>query len=207
MTRLISDSMYAAVPGLVIGFHGCERSLRDDVINERKKLRFSTGKYEWLGHGIYFWQNNYERALEFVTHPPDGRKIVHPAVLGAVINLDYCLDLLDTKHIRNIKNGFLMMVDATLEREGKLPRNRNKEGADNLQDKVIRELDCQVIEYVHERMRRKGVRQYDSVRGVFIEGTPIYEDAGFFDKTHIQICIRNPNCIKGYFIPREEEQW
>ncbi|QJB32958.1 hypothetical protein HF324_16785 [Chitinophaga oryzae] len=127
MTRIISDSMYAAVPGLIIGFHGCERSLRDDIINERKKLRFSTGKYEWLGHGIYFWQNNYERALDFVTHPPDGRKIVRPAVLGAVIDLDHCLDLLDTKHIRNLKSGFEMMLNAALGREEKLPPKQKQD--------------------------------------------------------------------------------
>lgn len=199
--------MYAAVPGLIIGFHGCERSLRDDIINERKKLRFSTGKYEWLGHGIYFWQNNYERALEFVTHPPDGRKIIRPSVLGAVISLDYCLDLLDTSYIRRLRSTFQMMEEITILRGDSLPRNRNKYNADNFMDKVIRELDCQVIEHLHERMRQRGVRPYDSVRGVFIEGTPIYEDAGFYDKTHIQICIRNPNCIKGFFIPRQEEQW
>ncbi|MBC9911789.1 hypothetical protein ICL55_15205 [Chitinophaga varians] len=198
--------MYAAVPGLIIGFHGCERSLRDDVITERKKLRPSTGKYEWLGHGIYFWQSNYQRALEFVTHPPDGRKIIHPAVLGAVISLDYCLDLTDARGIKAVGYSFTML-EASLEDGDVLPHNRNRRSADNLKDKVIRELDCQVIESLHEGMRRKGVKPYDSVRGVFIEGTPIYEDAGFFDKTHIQICIRNPNCIKGYFIPREEEQW
>lgn len=207
MTRIISDSMYAAVPGLIIGFHGCERSLRDDVITERKKLRPSTGRYEWLGHGIYFWQNNYERALDFVTHPPDGRKITHPAVLGAVISLDYCFDLLDTKHIRRLRKTYEMMEGIEEPKEGSLPRNRNKRGEDNLMDRVIRELDCRVIEHLHEKMRQNGVKPYDSVRGVFIEGTPIYEDAGFYDKTHIQICIRNPNCIKGYFIPREEEQW
>ncbi|MGN7821325.1 hypothetical protein ACTJJB_14435 [Chitinophaga sp. 22536] len=206
MTRIISDSMYAAVPGLIIGFHGCERSLRDDVITERKKLRPSTGRYEWLGHGIYFWQNNYERALDFVTHPPDGRKITRPSVLGAVISLDYCLDLTDTKGIKAVGYSFTML-EHSIKYGGVLPRNRNKYGADNLMDKVIRELDCQVIESLHERMRQKEVKPYDSVRGVFIEGTPIYEDAGFYDKTHIQICIRNPNCIKGYFIPREEEQW
>ncbi|NLR66521.1 hypothetical protein HGH92_19585 [Chitinophaga varians] len=199
--------MYAAVPGLIIGFHGCERSLRDDIISEGRKLRFSTGKYEWLGHGIYFWQNNYERAMDFVTHPPDGRKIVHPAVLGAVLSLEHCLDLLDTKYIRQLRTTFEMMEHAIKLRGGNLPCNRNKHGADNPMDKVIRELDCHVIEFLHERMRQEGVKPYDSVRGVFIEGTPIYEDAGFYDKTHIQICIRNPNCIKGYFIPREEEQW
>ena len=26
-------------------------------------------------------------------------------------------------------------------------------------------------------------------------------------KNHIQICIRNPNCIKGFFIPRYEMKW
>ncbi|HYE54151.1 MAG TPA: hypothetical protein VD996_04880 [Chitinophagaceae bacterium] len=25
---------------------------------------------------------------------------------------------------------------------------------------------------------------------------------GFHEKNHIQLCIRNPNCIKGYFLPR-----
>ena len=35
----------------------------------------------------------------------------------------------------------------------------------------------------------------------------LYDGAGFLDKTHIQICIRNPNCIKGYFIPRKETDW
>ena len=26
--------------------------------------------------------------------------------------------------------------------------------------------------------------------------------AGFVEKTHTQLCIINPNCIKGYFAPR-----
>ena len=28
-------------------------------------------------------------------------------------------------------------------------------------------------------------------------------NAGFAEKNHIQICVCNPNCIKGYFLPRE----
>ena len=41
----------------------------------------------------------------------------------------------------------------------------------------------------------------DSVRGVFVEGKSVYPGAGIPEKTHIQICIVNPNCIKGYFAP------
>jgi hypothetical protein len=44
---------------------------------------------------------------------------------------------------------------------------------------------------------------YDSVKGVFWEGDELYPNAGFREKDHIQICVRNPNCIKGYFLPRE----
>ena len=45
---------------------------------------------------------------------------------------------------------------------------------------------------------------FDSTRGVFTEGGPIYNGAEIFEKTHIQICIRNSNCIKGFFLPRRE---
>ena len=44
---------------------------------------------------------------------------------------------------------------------------------------------------------------YDSVRGTFFEGEELYHNSGFKSKNHIQIAIRNHNCIKGYFIPRE----
>jgi len=44
------------------------------------------------------------------------------------------------------------------------------------------------------------LQPFDSVKGVFLsESGPIYEGSGFFTKTHIQICIRNPFCIKGVF--------
>jgi hypothetical protein len=47
-------------------------------------------------------------------------------------------------------------------------------------------------------------RLFDSTRGVFTEGGPAFEGAGLFEKSHIQICIRNPNCIQGFFMPRKE---
>ena len=48
-----------------------------------------------------------------------------------------------------------------------------------------------------------GLMDFDSTRGLFLEGSPVYEGAGIRLKNHIQICIRNKNCIKGFFIPRE----
>ncbi|MEI9921586.1 MAG: hypothetical protein WDO14_22775 [Bacteroidota bacterium] len=67
---------------------------------------------------------------------------------------------------------------------------------------MLRELDCYVIEKLHETHRLNNITAYDSVKAVFWEGPLLYPNAGFREKNHIQICVRNPNCIKGFFIPR-----
>ena len=54
--------LYYSLPNLVIGFHGCSKSTFDSVIYEHDDLLVSKNSYDWLGHGIYFWENNYERA-------------------------------------------------------------------------------------------------------------------------------------------------
>lgn len=48
------------------------------------------------------------------------------------------------------------------------------------------------------------IKIFDSTRGVFTEGGAAYKGAGIFEKSHIQICIRNFNNIKGFFLPRKE---
>ncbi len=70
-------------------------------------------------------------------------------------------------------------------------------------DLLKRYLDCAVIESIHQFNKDKNKPEFDSVRGVFFEGNELYPNAGFKEKNHIQIALRNPNCIKGYFIPRE----
>jgi hypothetical protein len=68
--------MYSARPGLLIGFHGCETELRNDVIAGNRALNASKNTHDWLGNGIYFWENNYERALDFAMNPPGKTKEV-----------------------------------------------------------------------------------------------------------------------------------
>ena len=42
-------------------------------------------------------------------------------------------------------------------------------------------------------------RSYDTVRGAFWEGEELYPNAGFKEKNHVQIVVRNQESIKGYF--------
>ena len=58
---------------------------------------------------------------------------------------------------------------------------------------------------VHSILNEADIAPVDTVRGVFVEGKPIYDTAGFHAKTHIQIAVCNPTCIKGVFrVPKEQ---
>lgn len=93
------------------------------------------------------------------------------------------------------------MISVLKNTDHKIPVNRT---VHNSSDILIRELDCAVIENVHKTRKEENLQAFDSVHGVFVEGNELYPGAGFNEKNHIQICIRNPNCIKGLFVPRKE---
>jgi len=196
--------MYSTKSGLILGFHGCDQSVVDKITSGKDSLNRSTNDYDWLGHGIYFWENNPSRAFEYAKflkkYPGRSKsKIEKPAVLGAVIQLGYTLDLLDHANLELVKIAHNILIESSIELDKPLASNKpiGKE-----KDLLLRPLDCAVIEKVHDI--NKGI-QFDSIRAVFSEGETLYENAGFRSKDHIQICIRNPNCIKGYFIPRKED--
>jgi hypothetical protein len=202
--------MYPAKPGLLIGFHGCDSSLRTAVIQNKTNLVASTNGYDWLGHGIYFWEGNIYRAFQFAEElknkvRKDKPTITEPAVLGAVIDMGYCLDLLNSEHLLLVKDSFQSFAN-TYNSLGKvLPENKSTSYS---KEKLIRKLDCSVIENLHKTRSKLSLKPFDSVRGVFVEGDELYPNAGFNEKNHIQICIRNPNCIKGLFVPRNrDESW
>lgn len=199
--------MYSKRSGLVIGFHGCDLQVRDDLVNHKIDFKHSTNPWDWLGWGAYFWENNEQRALDFTEelkskeHFKD--KIKEPAVLGAVLDLGYCLDLTDKNYLTSIENSFKMVETLFNAKTEPLPENKGSNGIDLL----LRNLDCLVIENIHFMQKNEKLPAFDSVRSPFIEGDKFYQNAGFREKNHIQICIRNPNCIKALFIPRKEVDW
>ena len=197
--------LYANRPNLTIGFHGCDQSLVDKVIAGKENLLASTNDYDWLGSGIYFWENNEERALEWAVElsKRPGSSVKQPAVIGAIIDLGYCFDLTDTAYLKELKKSYDFALEFSRISGIPLPVNKTM---GNSTDLLLRKLDCYVIQTTHRINREANKRAYDSVRGVFWEGKPLYPNAGFAEKNHIQICICNPNCIKGYFLPRNVDE-
>lgn len=198
--------MYSSRSGLILGFHGCDESILEEVVYKTQHLKYTKHSYDWLGHGSYFWEHSPSRALEYAEalskkSRNSSMPIRKPAVLGAVIDLGFCLDLLNYANLTALKEGYDFLSKAYAKSGFKLPENRAPKGETT--DLLLRELDCAVIETVHKLRKDNGLKAFDSVKGVFWEGDLIYPKAGFREKDHIQICIRNPNCIKGYFIPRK----
>lgn len=134
----------------------------------------------------------------------NNRDVKRPAVIGAVIDLGHCLNLTDYRSTAILELGYDLLCEFCKANGIELPINRDVTGN---RDKLIRDLDCAVIEQIHDFNRHvKKARDYDSVRGIFFEGGPVYEGSGFMRKTHVQLCIRNINCIKGYFSPLEANE-
>lgn len=160
----------------------------------------SDNDYDWLGPGIYFWQANPRRALAFAAEKKARQKADWTAaVVGAVVELGLCLDLATEAGIEHTRRAY-RSLDSTYGRAG-LPLPKNAGGNDLL----MRRLDRAVIQTVHEIRKSAGEPAIDTVSGIFLEGSPIYEGAGFYEKTHIQICVCNPDVIKGVFRVRDSD--
>jgi hypothetical protein len=188
--------LYQRSPSFVLGFHGSDKATVDAVVGGiAGHLDKSAGRYEWLGHGIYFWENDPQRGLEWAQTGHSRKKAQDPDVVGAVIDLGRCLDLTTRTGLDEVAEAFTMLRDTYAAAGQPLPSNAGGK------DKFKRELDCQVIQALHLYRQDQGLTAYDSVRAPFPEDELLYEGAGFRWRNHIQIAVINLECIKGYFRP------
>lgn len=164
-----------------------ERLLRNQT------FELSQNAYDWLGEGIYFWEANPLRGLEFAVEVAkrEPKKIKKPTVIGAVIDLGYCLDLTTSRGLRQTRAAYDELTLISDAAGLPLPINEFKNRKHN--------LDCAVINYVHRIQSKNNKEPFDSVKGIFIEDPVLYSGSAFYEKNHIQIAVRNHECIKGVF--------
>ena len=152
-----------------------------DII-EREGFRLSRNDYDWLGDGVYFFQDGSLRAWQWARerHGDDA------AVIGADIRLVDCMDLLDLGWSGILSNAHIEYV-GLLEKIGRAAPTQS-EGAHT--------LDRDVINYAVDMLARRGVR-IACVRAAFQEGGPVYPGSAFYNLSHVQIAIREPeDCIR-----------
>ena len=184
--------MHQLAASFVLGYHGCDRSVGERIL-KGEPFKQSNNDYDWLGAGIYFWEANPLRGLDFASEARKRKalKIRTPFVVGAVVSLGLCLDLTTTAGIEQIRAAHKSLREFAAAGDFQLPQNTA--------DGLLRPLDCAVIQMVHTIRKDRGEQPIDTVKGVFVEGEPVYPGSGFFEKTHIQIAVCNPECVKGIF--------
>lgn len=157
----------------------------------------SDQEYDWLGPGIYFWESDPLRAWEWADEKVGRGKFENAFVVGAVIDLGNCLDLMTRESLELLKRTYQSLSEAYEIENKNMPFNRQAGIHDK--DKLYRFLDCAVINLFHETLEDENQEAIDTVRGLFTEGEDLYPGSGFKSKTHIQIAVRNEECIKGVF--------
>lgn len=197
------------VSSVVLAYHGCDRTLAEKVISGKTDLKVSKNDYDWLGEGAYFWENSPRRALRWAEYLRDNpkltkSKIKNPAVVGAVIELGNCLDLTDQASLDLIKRVASLYKEFNEQTRLNMPENKQANSGDH--NLLLRYLDCAVINFCHTlREDEEDLVPFDTVRGVFPEGGPLFKGSEISEKTHIQIAVRNTENILGYFWPRNAE--
>lgn len=203
-----TGSRYELLPSFLLCFHGTDERTAKKIFAGDAHLSPSENEYDWLGHGIYFWEYSPQRAFQFAQEKFkwQGKKD-KVAVVGAIIDPGHCFNLLEASSLGFLESGYEALVE---ERGGIDYLPVNGDGKELWR----RHLDCAVINMVHQirqetqsadwikkNPNKSPLPSYDTVRGAFWEGGPVYPNARIEKKNHVQICVRNRDRIKGYFRP------
>ena len=182
---------------VVLGFHGCDAALAQRVAAGDADLQPSQNDYDWLGHGLYFWEESASRAQQWAVEAKrrGSSSVTTPGVIGAVIDLGDCLTLAEPESVALAKLAYQELSAISKATGRRLVQNTGR-------DFGARYLDCAVFEVLHVIRQSERRPPYDTVRAFFAEGSEIYPGAGIREQDHVQICVRNPKRILGFFLPR-----
>lgn len=182
------DGMTEIYPATVFAYHGCERSVAEKILaSSSEELKESNRRGDWLGRGAYLWENASCRAYEWAAR---NEKVKEPYVLGAVVRLGKCLNLMDKNCVRELQNARNRLMASPLI-NAELLKN---EGNRHYLDATVINTALALAEDEH--------MPFDTVRAAYIEGSPIFDGLAFMEDTHIQIAVRNPASIIAFFRPR-----
>lgn len=178
----------------VIAYHGCDQETATKLL-DGAPFEPSVNDYDWLGHGIYFWEYGADRAMRFAEEQVPRKRVTTPAVVGTLVQLGQCFDLMDTRFTKDLGEAYVEWLKQLEVAQLEPPKN-----AGRAPDHKLRKLDCAFLNWYLKLAEASGV-QYDTVRCGFVEGGPAFPGSGIYRESHIQLAVRNPACIIGVFRP------
>lgn len=173
----------------IVGYHGTRRSTAEAIVSRKQDFARSENADDWLGDGVYFWEYAPQRAWQWARDRYGSKDV---AVLGAMIRLGNCLDLLEPANALKVKGFYEKLRDETAKAGGKLPRNV----------RAKKHLDCAVFRYTAAIFEEQS-QPLDTIRGVYVPTSGkqrLWTQSWLYHEAHIQLCVRNPKCILGAWL-------
>ncbi|MFM7548693.1 MAG: hypothetical protein ACKO8I_07420 [Cyanobacteriota bacterium] len=147
-------------------------------------IRWSTEMHDWLGHGIYFWEDiswaEWWQAERW--HMSQG--VRSGAILAASIDADLLLDLSSRSDADFFREEASVALEA-IQRRKNHPVNDNKN--------QLFYLDCAVVNSIQRSLADSGKQ---GLRMPFHLETSLTEDGNFFAGQHLQVCLWNIEALQ-----------
>ena len=162
------------------GYHGTSSDSAEGILTTGFIL--SRNPYDWLGDGVYFFQDAPQRAWEWAARHHGNTA----AVIGATIELLDCIDLLDSVWNSVISDSYNSYL------------SNHKDSGRALPEQIggAHRLDRGVLNYTIGVLSEHDIN-IACVRAAFAEGRPVYPDSAIFDRSHVQIAVRDTTkCIR-----------
>jgi hypothetical protein len=165
-------------PLYIYGYHGTNQEKASVIV--QTGFNISANDYDWLGTGVYFFQDAPLRAWEWANQ----RFPENAAVIRSLIRLENCMDLFDIGWFPIIREAYNDFVEEYRKTNQTLPRQ-------NPDRSKAHRLDCAYFNYVINQILEPQGETINSVRAIFLEGERIFPNSAIFDLAHVQIAVRN----------------
>jgi hypothetical protein len=194
----------------VFGYHGTTQEVAKIILEDVRQFKHSTSPGDWLGSGIYFFENSYLKGLEWARRTVSKRNMSGhrdvTAVIACEIDLSRCLDLCDPTFAEELRSwvdeniaidGLEMQHAPRLFSIGKRefsisdrPYNHARNRDRYQHPYKVNVLDKEVINAFLEAMPT--AKRFSTVRAPFNSGRQLFPNSYLFHNSQVQIAVRDP---------------
>lgn len=154
-----------------VGFHGTTREYADIILRTNNFIA-STDEEEWLGNGVYFFEDDVFQAYDYCVK---AKKYAEYAILKSHIEAEIVLDLINKKTFKEFNDFAKRLQNRYLKRKDGKPR---------------RLINAVVLNFLYE------LKPYDMVRAAFPVPPGYTAPRTNVTQMQIQLCVNNKSCIK-----------
>jgi hypothetical protein len=181
----MSDSILDYIE--LVGYHGTK------IESARRILQTgftpSRNSYDWLGKGVYFWQDAPYRAWDWAKGYCQ-KNGGDPAVIRSLVKIrrDEFMDLIDYSQDPNWANHLSRTHQYLQQKTSSIILPNKRAVGYHALDRLV------VDTLIQDILKPMGINIL-AVRACFQEGEEIYPGSAIYNKSHIQVAVRDTNSI------------